>query len=188
MLSRLEITLERSQNRCEPSRIISHQNCHLLLCSPLSPHSQSLPDASSQDAHTAYVRNCHKGLRGSLRVHFSLLLCSNSICHVLGLNAYIVRPFGHSSQIEQTQSDLLNFTLSLIVLGPKVYLKTLTDVKRLLMLDGYSSYHLYEFEYYYRENNIVIFYSFQIKSNFFVCFYTVFFTTFDTNRLPRYKL
>ena len=66
ILSRLEITLERSQNRCEPSRIISHQNCHLLLCSSLSLHSQSLLDASSQDARTAYVRNCHQGLRGSL--------------------------------------------------------------------------------------------------------------------------
>ncbi len=101
-MSRLEITLERSQNRCEPSHIISHQNCHLLLCSPLSPHSQSLPDASSQDTHTAYIRNCHKGLRGSLRVHFSLLLCSNSICHVSGLNAYISRPFG-PLRTEQTE-------------------------------------------------------------------------------------
>ncbi len=100
-VSRLEIILERSQNRCELSRIISYQNCHLLLCSLLSPYSQSLLDVSSQDARTAYVRNCHQGLRGSLcgslRIWFSLFLCSNSICHVLGFNAYIVRPFGHSS-------------------------------------------------------------------------------------------
>src|SRR6266566_4607594 len=26
------------------------------------------------------------------------------------------------------------------------------------MLDGYNSYHLYKFEYYYKKNNIVIFY------------------------------
>src|SRR6266699_6530955 len=76
-VSRLEITLERSQNRCKPSHIISHQNCHLLLYSPLSPHSQSLPETSSQDAHTAYVHHCNNGLRGSLRIWFSLLLCSN---------------------------------------------------------------------------------------------------------------
>src|SRR6266699_5294477 len=92
-VSRLEITLERSQNRCEPSRIISYQNCHLLLCSPLSPLSQSLLETSTQDVHTAYVRNCHQGLCGSLRIWFSLLLYSNSICHVSGLNAYISRPF-----------------------------------------------------------------------------------------------
>src|SRR6266699_4147744 len=96
-ISRLEITLERSQNRYEPSRIISHQNCHLLLCSPLSPHSQSLPDASSQNAYTTYIHNYHKGLRNNLRVHFSLLLYSNSICHILNLNAYISRPVGHPS-------------------------------------------------------------------------------------------
>src|SRR6266566_5132819 len=90
-VSRLEITLEQSQNRCEPSRIISHQNYHFLL---FSPHSQSLLETSTQDAYTAYVRNCHQGLRGSLRIWFSLLLCSNSICHILGLNAYISRPFG----------------------------------------------------------------------------------------------
>ena len=28
------------------------------------------------------------------------------------------------------------------------------------MLDGYNNYYLYEFEYYYKENNIVIFYMF----------------------------
>jgi len=28
------------------------------------------------------------------------------------------------------------------------------------MLDGYNNYYLYEFEYYYKENNIVIFYIF----------------------------
>src|SRR6266566_537660 len=76
------------------SRIISHQNCHLLLCSPLSPHSQSLSETPSQDAYTAYIRNCHQGLRGSLRIWFSLLLYSNSIYHISGLNAYISRPFG----------------------------------------------------------------------------------------------
>src|SRR6266699_2606819 len=32
-----------------------------------------------------------------------------------------------------------------------------TNAKRLLILDGYNSYHLYEFEYYCKENNIVIF-------------------------------
>src|SRR6266566_4330951 len=85
-VSRLEITLERSQNRCEPSRIISYQNCHLLLCSPFSLYSQLLLEK-------LYLRHAY-GLRGSLRVHFSLLLCSNSICHVLGFNAYISRPFG----------------------------------------------------------------------------------------------
>src|SRR6266566_5811850 len=32
------------------------------------------------------------------------------------------------------------------------------DIKRLLLLYGYSNYHLYKFECYYKENNIVIFY------------------------------
>ncbi len=30
-------------------------------------------------------------------------------------------------------------------------------MKCLLILDGYNSYYSYEFEYYYKENNIVIF-------------------------------
>ncbi len=31
----------------------------------------------------------------------------------------------------------------------------ITNTKRLLILNGYSSYYLYEFEYYCKENNIV---------------------------------
>ncbi len=50
---------------------------------------------------------------------------SSASPHVLGRNAYIARPFGHSSQIEQTQSDILTCTL---FLGPKAYLKTLTNI------------------------------------------------------------
>src|SRR6266566_7708814 len=41
-MSRLKITLRRSQNRCELSRIISHQDCHLSRWLPLSSHSQLL--------------------------------------------------------------------------------------------------------------------------------------------------
>jgi len=33
-------------------------------------------------------------------------------------------------------------------------------VKHLLILNGYNSYYLYEFEYYYKKNNIVTFYMF----------------------------
>ncbi len=31
------------------------------------------------------------------------------------------------------------------------------NVKRLLILDGYNNHYSYEFEYYYKENNIIIF-------------------------------
>src|SRR6266566_6654714 len=32
------------------------------------------------------------------------------------------------------------------------------DIKRLLILDNYNSYYSYKFKYYYKKNNIVIFY------------------------------
>src|SRR6266699_5316203 len=38
---------------------------------------------------------------------------SSASPYVLGFNAYIARPFGHSSYIEQTQSDILTCTLFL---------------------------------------------------------------------------
>src|SRR6266699_4978129 len=78
----------------EPLRTVAHHFPPKLPRSPLSPHSQSLSETSTQDACTAYVRNCHQDVRGSLHILFSLLLCSNSIYHVSGLNAYISRPFG----------------------------------------------------------------------------------------------
>src|SRR6266566_4460122 len=40
-------------------------------------------------------------------------------------------------------------------------------MKRLLILDGYNSYHLYEFECYYKENNIIIFYILLYSSHLF---------------------
>ncbi len=113
---------------------------------PLSSHSQLL---------TLGHADAYSDLHGFLRCY--LLSCTVayfSLCgclflaptaprHVLGLNAYISRPFGHPSQIEtqfKIQSDLLNIVLLLIVLGPKVYLKTLTIVISVMEVFKRSKY------------------------------------------------
>ena len=60
-------------------------------------------------------------------LRFYYFRASTTPLHILGFNAYIVRPFGYSFQIEQTQSDFFNCVFPLIVFGLKVYFKTLTN-------------------------------------------------------------
>ncbi len=93
IVSRLEITLEQSQNNCEPSHIATHQDCPSLRWLQLSPHSQLL---------TLSFQHAYYSTRIGLLLFNALLFrllskLQQLTLHILGRNTYIPRPFDHPS-------------------------------------------------------------------------------------------